>query len=129
MALTSRRQVAVYLAGQLPSKRKAALRLAAAWLMRAGRADEATYLAQDVAAVLAECGYLPVTVTTARALSVKGRAAITASLQRKLDVATIELNERVDPAVIGGLMLTTPTAKLDATVRGRLARLVHEVAL
>ncbi len=123
--MASRTAVAEYLAGQLTAGRSDAVTAAAAWLVSKGRRRQAAYLAGDVATVLASDGYLLARLTTARPLNDVSRQSIITFLKTKTGATTIELDEIVDPSVIGGLHLATPTAELDATVRRRLVRLVE----
>lgn len=125
--MTSRTQVAEYVADHLTTERPTALRSAAAWLVARGRSRQAQYLAQDVATVLAGRGYVLARVTTARPLSAASRTAVEAFVRRETGARELELETLVDPTVIGGLRLEIPTATLDATVRRRLATLVEGV--
>jgi F-type H+-transporting ATPase subunit delta len=125
--VTTRTQVAEYVADHLATDRPAVLRSAAAWLVSKGRGRQASYLARDVATVLAGRSYVLARVTTARPLSAETRAAVEAFVRAETGARDLELDATVDPAVIGGVRLEIPTAELDATVRQRLAKIVEGV--
>jgi F-type H+-transporting ATPase subunit delta len=40
---------------------------------------------------------------------------------------TVEATRRVDPSLIGGLVLQADSLRVDASVRGRIERLRHEL--
>jgi F-type H+-transporting ATPase subunit delta len=125
--VTTRTQVAEYVAGRLAKDRPAAVREAAAWLVATGRGRQASYLARDVAAALAGQGYVLARITTARPLTAAVRSSVEAFLRAETGAREVELETIVDTAVIGGARIETPTAELDATVRRQLAKLVEGV--
>ena len=61
-----------------------------------------------------------VRVTTAVPLDKKLREKVQAKAE-KLFEAPVYLNERVDPAIIGGIILEAPTRRFDASLRSQLA--------
>jgi F0F1-type ATP synthase delta subunit len=124
--MTTRTQVADYLASELPKHRSRATLIAAAWLIETKRTRQAEYLARDVSRLNADNGYLLLVATTARPLSDEARAAITSYALGATSAKQVELAELVDPGVIGGVKLETPTARLDATIATRLASFVAE---
>jgi F0F1-type ATP synthase delta subunit len=124
--MTTRTQVADYLASELPKHRSRATLIAAAWLIETKRTRQAEYLARDVSRLSADNGYLLLAVTTAKPLSAEARAAITSYALGATSAKQVELAELVDPGVIGGVKLETPTARLDATIATRLASFVAE---
>jgi F-type H+-transporting ATPase subunit delta len=65
---------------------------------------------------------LPAKVTSAVPLSAEERAALAAALGRRTG-KRIELQEAVDPALIGGATLRIGDTIMDGSVRGRLRRL------
>jgi F0F1-type ATP synthase delta subunit len=124
--MTTRKQVAHYVAAQLPQHRRQVLREAAAWLIATGRTRQADYLAQDIAMILAQNGHLAVRVTTARAIDPKIKTEIESFLRRLTKAEWIELTAHVDPTLIGGMELTTPDGVLDTTIRSKLATLTAQ---
>lgn len=125
--MASRLQVAQHLSDHLGSGRRDAVRSAAAWLVSTGRQRQAEYLAKDVAALLAARGHVLVNVTTARPVSRDARQSIDAYVRQATGAQELELNLIVDPALIGGVVIETPQAVLDASVRTKLARYVEGV--
>lgn len=124
MRLT-RAQVARYMAAQLPEHREEAVGLAAKWLVASGRQRQAQYLADDVAELMARSGYVLARLTVARPLSAAARTAVEGFLRAQTGATELELVVTIDPSILGGIRLETPTAQLDATVRSKLARLVE----
>ena len=125
--MTSRAKVADYVADQLREHRHKAITAAAAWLVENGRSRQAEYLARDVAAVLAERGYVYAKVTTARPLTHHARDEVALFIRKATGAKELELETRVDASLIGGAIIETPGAELDSSVRTRLARFVEGV--
>jgi len=98
---------------------------AAAWLLSSGKARQVSYLAKDVARIIAESDYLYAVVTTARPLTPASKDGIEAYLTNVTGAKTIEINEVVNPLIIGGVRIETPTAILDGTVHSKLVNLVE----
>ena len=121
----TRMQVAQYVASHLTSGRSQAMNEAAAWLISSGKVRQASYLARDVARIIAQSDYLYAVVTTALPLSSAVRNGIEDYLKEVTGAATVELNEVVDPRMIGGVRIETPTAVLDGTVHSKLVNLVE----
>jgi F-type H+-transporting ATPase subunit delta len=97
-------------------------------LAEKGRAGELVQIADELdALVAAEDQILDVELTTAHELSdeefgrILGR--IEAASGRK-----VQASRSVDPDLIGGLVLQAGSMRLDASVRGRLEQLRHELA-
>lgn len=125
--MASRLQVAQHLANHLNTGRSEAVRSAAAWLVSSGKGRQADYLAQDVAAILAGRGHVLVNVTTARPLSAAARNNIETYVRELTKAQELEVNLEVNPDLIGGVLIETPNAVLDATVRTKLAKYVEGV--
>jgi F-type H+-transporting ATPase subunit delta len=92
-----------------------------------GRAGEIEEIYRELdALVAAEQRRLTVEVTTAYELSDDEADAIV----KKIEVSSgrsVEATRTVDPALIGGIVLQIGSRRLDASVRGRLDRLRHEL--
>ena len=69
---------------------------------------------------------LEVELTTARELSDKEEQEILEQIERASG-RKVEATRKVDPELIGGLVLQAGTLRVDASVRGRLERLRHEL--
>jgi F0F1-type ATP synthase delta subunit len=125
--MTSRAKVAEYVADHMEADRSGALAAAASWLIDHRATRQARYLAQDVARVWADRGYVYAQVTTARPLSAAARAEIEAFIKHHTQARELELVTTVDPGVIGGARIEMPGAELDGTVKVKLAKFVERV--
>jgi F-type H+-transporting ATPase subunit delta len=76
--------------------------------------------------VAAEEGRLEVELTTAVELSDEEAGRLVGQIERSSG-QTVVATRRVDPALIGGLILQVGTRRVDASVRGRLERLRHQL--
>src|SRR5204862_8027302 len=91
---------------------------------RSGRIEEIQAELERLAA--AEERRLEVELTTARELSDEEERKILEQIERASG-RKVEATRRVDPDLIGGLVLQAGTLRVDASVRGRLERLRHEL--
>ena len=78
------------------------------------------------ALVAAEAGRLNVELTTAYELSDDEASSIVGKIEQASG-RTVEATRSVDPALIGGIVLQVGSHRLDASVRGRLNRLRHDL--
>ena len=76
--------------------------------------------------VAAEQGRLEVELTTAVELSDEDAARIVRQIE-EASGRTVEATRRVDPEMIGGIILQAGSQRVDASVRGRLERLRREL--
>ncbi len=97
-------------------------------LAERGRATELTEVQKEFERIVAaEAGQLSLELTTAVELS----DAEFRDLVRQIEEASgrpVEATRRVDPDLIGGLVLQVGSMRVDASVRGRLDRLQRELA-
>ena len=123
----SRRVLARVIAAKLlsePSRQSHWLKVTAAYLMDNGMAEDVDLVINDIAHELYEqSGHLLVDVTSARKLSDSVRVDLKEVLKHRTDAKRVELVERIDPELLGGLIARTPTAELDASVRTQLKQL------
>ncbi len=114
----SRRKIANYVADGIVHGEEISklLRQAAAYLIDSKRTREADLLTRAIEDALEERGTIIATVTTARSLDDKLRNAISALV----DAKTVVLREIVDPTVLGGANIETPSSRLDATIKHKL---------
>lgn len=114
----SRRKIANYVADGIVHGEEVSklLRQAAAYLIDSKRTREADLLTRAIEDALEERGTIIATVTTARSLDDKLRNAISALV----DAKTVVLREIVDPTVLGGANIETPSSRLDATIKHKL---------
>ena len=92
-----------------------------------GRATELDEIQREFETLVArEEGRLDVEVTTAYELSDGDAREIVQQIEQASG-RTVEATRRVDPNLIGGLVLQIGSHRVDASVRGRLNRLRHEL--
>lgn len=126
--MATRTQIARNLAEGITSgDRSTAITSAAAWLSAKGKTRQAEYLARDVAWILEREGYVFARVTAAKPLSEAARSSVMAYIKKASNAKEVELEIIVDPTVIGGVRIETPSSTLDDTVIYRLQALVREV--
>jgi F-type H+-transporting ATPase subunit delta len=93
-----------------------------------GRVGELAEMAAELDALVDESeGRVGVELTTAFELSDEEAAGIV----RRIEAASgriVEATRKVDPSLIGGLILQAGSLRVDASVRGRLERLRHQLA-
>ena len=93
-----------------------------------GRAGELGQMAVEFDQLVDEAqGRVSVELTTAYELSDDEAAGIVARIQ-EASGRIVEATRKVDSSLIGGLILQAGTLRVDASVRGRLERLRHELA-
>ncbi len=92
-----------------------------------GRAGEIEEIYRELdALVAAEQQRLTVELTTAYELSDEEAASILGKIEQSSG-RTVEATRKVDPALIGGVVLRAGSLRVDASVRGRLDRLRQEL--
>jgi F-type H+-transporting ATPase subunit delta len=92
-----------------------------------GRAAELTKIVDELDALVAERErILDVEITTAMELSKESFDRLT---QQIADASgrKVQATRKVDPTLIGGIVLQAGSMRLDASVRGRLERLRHDL--
>ena len=93
-----------------------------------GRAGEIAEIQREVEAlVAAEERRLEVVLTTAYELSDAEATEILQQIEKRTG-RQLEATRRVDPSLIGGFVLQAGSMRADASVRGRLERLRHDLA-
>ena len=124
MRLVSRRKLAKYAAEQILAGNDAVLEEIAGLLIYEKHEREVDLLVRDIEAELAENGEIVASVESARALDDNTRRKIEQFLATaasdKNSKPKVSLRESIDPTLIGGFKLRTPTATLDATVLKKL---------
>ncbi len=92
-----------------------------------GRATQLAEIAREFDELVAtEAGRLEVELTTARALSDDEADDIVRQIEQASGRPVVA-SRRVDPGLIGGIVLQAGSMRVDASVRGRLERLRHEL--
>ncbi|HEY5805816.1 MAG TPA: ATP synthase F1 subunit delta [Candidatus Saccharimonadales bacterium] len=124
---SSRRVLARTIAAKLlaePDKRGHWLKVTAAYLMDHGMDEDVDLIINDIAHELyLQSGHLLVEVTSARELSNSTREELKRMLKETTNASAVELSERIDPSLLGGLIARTPDAVIDASVRTKLKQL------
>lgn len=121
----SRRVLARHIAQQLAAgaDRGKLLQELAAYLVVYKQVAQLDMVIADIARNLAEMGTVKATVTVARPLSDELRQAITAYVARIEQADTVQIDEVVEPAQLGGIVIETPRKRFDASVLAQLKRL------
>lgn len=123
MQVFSRRKIATYIANQLAAGQPSGplLHQAAAYLIDHKRTNQVEQLVRDIKAVMArDHGVVLAEVISARELS---EGIITSIKKFVLDAENakqVEVSASVDPSLLGGVIIRTPRAELDSTVRKQL---------
>lgn len=121
----SRRILARFAAQQLAdgADRRQLLDRLAAYLVTHKQLGQMDLLVADIARNLAELGTVKATVTAARPLSDELKRAIEAFVARIEDAQSVQIDESIDPALLGGVIIETPHKRFDASVSAQLSRL------
>jgi F-type H+-transporting ATPase subunit delta len=92
-----------------------------------GRAGEIEEMAREFERLVArEERRLTVELTTARELTDTEAADIVAQIEKAAG-RKVEATRSVDPDIVGGIVLTAGSYRVDASIRGRLERLRHDL--
>jgi F-type H+-transporting ATPase subunit delta len=92
-----------------------------------GRAGEVEEIYRELDLLVAQAQRrLTVELTTAYELSDEEAASITGKIEQSSG-RSVEATRKVDPALIGGIVLQAGSLRVDASVRGRIERLRHEL--
>lgn len=124
MRLVSRRKLAEYAAEQIMAGNDTIMEEIASLLVYEKRQREIELLVRDVEAELAEHGEIVASVESARKLDADTKQEIEKYLMSVVSAnnnkSRVTLKESIDPTLIGGFKLRTPTATLDATIAKKL---------
>lgn len=123
MLTFSRRKIAAYIASELAAGKPASPLLvqAAAYLLQHKRANQAELLARDIEAALArDYGVVNTQVISARELTTGIIESIRQFVANAEAAKQVEVSASVDPSLLGGVIIRTPRAELDTTVRKQL---------
>lgn len=121
----SRRKITVYIANQFAEgggERKLINELAA-FLIENKRTNELELILRDIEYQLLRRGIVLARVTSAFELAAETRAEITKIIKDKTHATIIELQQLVEPALLGGVKLDLPGMQLDNTISRRLTTL------
>ncbi len=116
----SRTKLARYVAAEVQAGRsETAIQQLAAYLVQTGRAREAELVIRAVNEELERASVVIASVTSAEPIDQAVREAVASMLGS----SQIAFDETVDPGVLGGIRVVTPSRLLDATFRRRLTTL------
>jgi F-type H+-transporting ATPase subunit delta len=97
-------------------------------LVERGRARELEEVQRELERILAAAaGQLTLELTTAIELSDNEFTKVVSEIERSSG-HKVEATRKVDPALIGGIVLQVGSLRVDSSVRGRLERLQRELA-
>lgn len=123
----SRRVVARYVAQQLAGgdvkSREEIVGELAAYVVENRLKGQVELLIEDIAANLARLGHVSATITTARPLTDELRSELAAYVKRIENAKGVDLQEVVDPSIIGGVVVETPNQRFDDSIATKLKRL------
>jgi F-type H+-transporting ATPase subunit delta len=122
----SRRRVAKFIAKQLANGESVSrtAKVLAAYLVDNKQKRQLNLFVRDIETELAnEYGHLAADITAARKLTTETKRALSEMLQRETGVKSVELIETIDPQLIGGVVVKTPEAEFDTSLKTKLTRL------
>lgn len=114
----SRRKMADYAADAIVSGQplKVVLQQLAAYLVTANRTREQELLVRDIETALAMRGLVVADVTSARSLT----ATLEQDIKKMTGASQVQLRERHDPSVLGGVRIDVAGKRFDGTLRHKL---------
>jgi F-type H+-transporting ATPase subunit delta len=123
MQTISRRRLATYVSSELAGGKavKPLLKQVASYLVEHKQTNQVSLLIRDIEAILArDHGVVLTEVISARELSKGLINNIEQFVARAVSAKQVEVNTSVDPSLLGGVIIRTPRAELDTTVRKKL---------
>lgn len=126
MQVFSRRKIAGYVASELASGKPAGPVLlgAAAYLVQYKRTNQADLLVRDIEAILArDHGVVNAEIISARDLSDGIMSNIRQFVASAEGAKQVEVSVSVDPSLLGGVIIRTPRAEMDTSIRKQLNEL------
>lgn len=112
----SRTKLARFVADKLEAGHQEVIRELAAYLIDSRRTRETELIIREINEQFERRGIVIAEVATTRPLD----AALRDEIKTLLDAKEVELTETIDPTLLGGIRLTTPSRELDATIARRL---------
>lgn len=128
MANIGRRRLArevVRLLNNRPNRQRDIIQQLAGYLVDTKQTKQLDLLVQDIADELfVQNGHLSADVTMAHPTTdAEIRTALTNLLSQTTGAKTVELHNKTDKTIVGGMLVRTPRARLDATVRSQLKQI------
>ena len=121
----SRRKITSSIADQLAAGRETQQLILelAAFLIDSGRTKEIELIVGDIEYELTNRGIVLARVTSAFDLATATQTAITKLIKEQTNARSVELEQFVDPTVLGGVRIDLPGLQLDTTIIRRLTTL------
>lgn len=120
----SRRKITSYVAEQLATgNTKQVVKQLAAFLIDNRRTKELELIVRDVEYELAKRGIVLALITSAHELTTATRTAINTLIKDQTGAKTIQLQQFIDPSVLGGVKVDIPGQQIDTTIAHRLTTL------
>ena len=118
------RHIATALAGG--TDRNVVLKQLAAYLIVHKQLGQLELVIADIVRAIAELGTVKATVTVAHPLTAELRTAVERFVTQLEHASTVQLEERIDPHLLGGIVIETPHKRYDAAVAAQLTRLRND---
>jgi F0F1-type ATP synthase delta subunit len=95
----------------------------AAYLVTYKQIAQLELFVSDIERNLAEMGAVNAQVTVAHPLTAELTKAVEAYVMRIEDAKSVSLEEKLDPTILGGIVIETPHKRFDSSVSTQLKRL------
>lgn len=121
----SRRKITDYIADQFVAGTQVnkLIQELAAFLIDTKRTNEIDLIVRDIEYQLLRRGIVLARITTAFELAAQTRTAISQMIKETVHATTIELQQFIEPSLLGGVKIDLPGMQLDNTVAYRLKTL------
>ncbi|MCL2451337.1 F0F1 ATP synthase subunit delta [Candidatus Saccharibacteria bacterium] len=122
----SRRRIAKFIADQLMSGESVqrVAKVLAAWLVESRQTRTSELVLRDIeTALLNDHKFLAADVSSARELSHETIASLREMLAAETGAQKVEIIPQVDENLVGGVIVRTPDAEMDASLRTKLRKL------
>jgi len=120
----SRKQIAkAYLKLRQEKSSQYALEALAATLFSSSRSRDAELVVREIGRVSAEAGHVPAHIISARELSHELKQSIENLIKDTSHAQTVSASYEVNPDILGGFIVSTPTGEIDASIQGTLKQL------
>lgn len=126
MNSTSRRRVAKFVATQLINGESSSrvAKVLAAYLVSNREKRQIELVIRDIESELLKShSYLSANVSSAHKLTSEARESLIEMLKNETGAEMVELSEELDESLIGGVIVRTPEAEMDSSVKSKLTRL------
>ena len=122
---TSRRVLSRHIALQLQSgkKRDVVIQSLAAYIVEHKLQKDIELIVADIAWNLAKAGHVDAHVTTAHPLDSSLKQTVIEYVKRIESASVVEVREQIDPSLLGGIIVETPSKRFDASIATKLKRL------